>query len=40
MTRLVVVNVHRMSSRPWTFVTGRLEGDALRVGAELMDGRR
>ena len=39
MTRLVVENVHRMSSRPWTFVTGRLDGDALRVGDELVDDR-
>jgi translation elongation factor EF-Tu-like GTPase len=35
MTRLIVENVHRMSSRPWIFVTGRLEGDALRIGDEL-----
>jgi len=39
MTRLIVENVHRMSSRPWAFVTGRLEGDSLRVGDELVDGR-
>jgi len=35
MTRLIVDNVHRMSSRPWTFLTGRLEGDALRIGDRL-----
>ena len=35
MTRLIVENVHRMSSRPWVFVTGRLEGDVLRIGDEL-----
>jgi len=35
MTRLTVENVHRMSSRPWTFLTGRLEGDALRIGDRL-----
>jgi hypothetical protein len=36
MTRLIVENVHRPSSRPWTFLTGRLDGDALRIGDELM----
>lgn len=36
MTRLIVENVHRMPSRPWIFVTGRLEGDALRIGDELL----
>jgi hypothetical protein len=36
MTRLIVEGVHRMSSRPWAFVTGRLEGDALRIGDELI----
>lgn len=35
MTRLIVENVHRISSRPWVFVTGRLEGEELRVGDEL-----
>jgi hypothetical protein len=35
MTRLIVENVHRFSSRPWVFVTGRLEGDELRIGDEL-----
>ncbi|WP_199513845.1 hypothetical protein [Nucisporomicrobium flavum] len=35
MTRLVVEAIHRMSSRPWVFVTGRLEGEALRIGDEL-----
>ncbi|MFF5291817.1 hypothetical protein [Paractinoplanes globisporus] len=36
MTRLIVENVHRVSSRPWAFVTGRLEGDELRIGDELV----
>ncbi|MEV4276890.1 hypothetical protein [Actinoplanes xinjiangensis] len=36
MTRLTVERVHRLSSRPWLFVTGQLEGDALHVGDELM----
>jgi hypothetical protein len=35
MTRLIVENVHRTSSRPWAFVTGRLEGDELHIGDEL-----
>jgi hypothetical protein len=35
MTRLIVENVHRIPSRPWAFVTGRLEGDELRIGDEL-----
>jgi hypothetical protein len=35
MTRLLVENVHRISSRPWLFVTGPLEGGALRIGDEL-----
>lgn len=35
VTRLIVDRVHRVSSRPWLFVTGRLEGDALRLGDEL-----
>lgn len=35
MTRLTVENVHRMSSRPWVFVTGQLEGAPLRIGDEL-----
>lgn len=35
MTRLIIENVHRISSRPWAFVTGRLEGDELRIGDEL-----
>jgi hypothetical protein len=35
MTRLIVENVHRIASRPWAFVTGRLEGDELRIGDEL-----
>ncbi|MFC7532248.1 hypothetical protein [Actinoplanes sp. GCM10030250] len=35
MTRLVVERVHRLSSRPWLFVTGQLEGDALSIGDEL-----
>lgn len=36
MTRLIVENVHRIPSRPWAFVTGRLEGDKLRIGDELL----
>ncbi|WIM93996.1 hypothetical protein ACTOB_005996 [Actinoplanes oblitus] len=35
MTRLIVERVHHLSSRPWLFVTGRLEGEALRIGDEL-----
>ena len=35
MTRLIVENVHRIASRPWTFLTGRLEGEALRIGDRL-----
>jgi hypothetical protein len=35
MTRLIVEAVHRISSRPWVFVTGRLEGDDLSIGDEL-----
>jgi predicted thioesterase len=35
MTRLIVENVHRSSSRPWAFVNGRLEGDELHIGDEL-----
>ena len=35
MTRFIVEAVHRMASRPWVFVTGRLEGDELRLGDEL-----
>jgi hypothetical protein len=40
MTRLTIERVHRLSSRPWLFVTGHLEGDALRIGDELtvLDG--
>lgn len=36
MTRLIVENVHRIPSRPWAFVTGRLEGGELRMGDELV----
>lgn len=36
MTRLVVENAHRIPSRPWAMVTGRLEGDELRIGDELV----
>jgi hypothetical protein len=39
MTRLIVEKVHRTSSRPWAFVTGRLEGDELRIGDELTVAR-
>ena len=35
MTRLIVESVHRISSRPWVFVTGRLEGGDLRSGDEM-----
>jgi hypothetical protein len=35
MTRLIVESVHRISSRPWVFVTGRLEGGGLRIGDEM-----
>ncbi|MEV6598277.1 hypothetical protein AB0M36_15565 [Actinoplanes sp. NPDC051346] len=35
MTRLVVEAVHRIPSRPWIFVTGRLEGEALHIGDEM-----
>jgi len=35
MTQLIVEAVHRISSRPWLFVTGRVEGDALRIGDEM-----
>ena len=35
MTRLTVEKVHRLSSRPWVFVTGRLEGDDLVIGDRL-----
>jgi hypothetical protein len=35
MTRLVVERVHRVSRRPWIFLTGRLEGEALRIGDEV-----
>ncbi|GID64630.1 hypothetical protein Acy02nite_25110 [Actinoplanes cyaneus] len=40
MTRLTIERVHRLSSRPWLFVTGHLEGEALRIGDELtvLDG--
>ncbi|AGL18680.1 hypothetical protein [Actinoplanes sp. N902-109] len=31
-SRLVVENIHKLSRRPWIFVTGRLEGDPLRIG--------
>ena len=32
MTRLIVERVDRIPSRPWLFVTGRLEGNAVHVG--------
>jgi hypothetical protein len=35
MTRLIVENVHTTASRPWAFVTGRLEGNGLHIGDEL-----
>lgn len=39
MTRLIVDRVHRIPSRPWVFVTGRLEGDELGIGDELTVAR-
>lgn len=30
--RLVVENVHKVSRRPWIFVTGRLDGGPLAIG--------
>lgn len=40
MTRLTIERVHRLSSPPWLFVTGQLEGAALHTGDELtvLDG--
>ena len=35
MTRLTVEAVHRIPSRPWVFVTGRLEDGELRIGDKL-----
>jgi hypothetical protein len=35
MTRLIVETVHRISSRPWIFVTGQLEGGDLDLGDEM-----
>jgi hypothetical protein len=35
MIRLIVERVHRTSSRPWVFVTGRLEGGELSIGDEM-----
>ncbi|MGK5684862.1 hypothetical protein [Actinoplanes sp. URMC 104] len=35
MTGLTVENVHTMSSRPWVFVTGHLEGEPLHIGDRL-----
>jgi translation elongation factor EF-Tu-like GTPase len=35
MTRLIVERVDRVPSRPWVFVTGRLEGGDLHVGDEM-----
>jgi hypothetical protein len=31
-SRLTVERIDRLSRRPWIFLTGRLEGDPLRVG--------
>ena len=36
MTQLVVEAVHRFSGRPWIFVTGRLDGGAVRIGDRLL----
>lgn len=33
--RMVVEFVHRISNRPWIFVSGRLEGAELRVGDQV-----
>lgn len=33
--RLLVRDVHAISSRPWIFVTGTLEGGDLRIGDEV-----
>jgi len=35
MTRLIVEAVHRISNRPWVFVTGRLDGGDLHIGDEM-----
>ena len=35
MTQLFVENLHRLSTRPWVFVTGRLDGGVLRIGDRL-----
>ncbi|MEU4558702.1 hypothetical protein AB0F72_09935 [Actinoplanes sp. NPDC023936] len=35
VARLVVDELHRLSTRPWVFVTGRLEGGVLRIGDRL-----
>jgi hypothetical protein len=35
MTRLVVERIDRISRRPWLFLSGRLEGEPLRIGDEL-----
>lgn len=31
-SRLVVEHIHKLSQRPWIFVTGRLEGEPLTLG--------
>jgi hypothetical protein len=31
-SQLIVERVHKLSSRPWLLVTGRLEGDPLHIG--------
>jgi hypothetical protein len=36
MTQLIVERVDHISSRPWLFVTGRLTGDPLYVGDEMV----
>jgi hypothetical protein len=35
MSRLVVERIDRIARRPWLFVSGRLEGEPLRIGDEL-----
>lgn len=35
MTKLLVERLHRFSSRPWIFLTGRLDGGVLHIGDRL-----
>jgi hypothetical protein len=34
-SQLVVERVHKLSQRPWIFVTGRLEGEPLTLGQQV-----